>query len=142
MDPAILLLPSRLGTNVIKLFSSQPISGPSKIERLSLAGLSRLVQCLRARTGAYSRASYGLTHKRGSMIERPAKDKRSSLFCPSVSYEENKSIITLTLDLFWLHCLVLVDDARRLDKVSAKNYDQGRCYKTFYRRNLLIFVIS
>jgi hypothetical protein len=62
--------------------------GTNKLECLLLAGLSSLVLCLWVRPGAFPKGEHlkGHTHKHWKRLDRPARGRNSSLFCPFVRY--------------------------------------------------------
>jgi hypothetical protein len=71
------------GVNVIKLFSLSLTKRLNKLERLSLASLSGQVEYFRVSPGAYPKGASvsGLNRKYSTgLVERLARDKRSSLF--------------------------------------------------------------
>jgi len=82
-------------TNIIKNFLSVSYPTGNKLERLFLENFNSLVHHLRVKQGAYPQLSStqvvsGFTRKRWIRLLSPARDKRSSLFGPFVSYKEKK----------------------------------------------------
>ncbi len=73
--------------------------GPNKLECLSLASLSRLVQRLRVRPKPtrWERGEGQASQKHLTRLEWPARDKHSSLLGSNISYEEKKGLIIFAL---------------------------------------------
>jgi hypothetical protein len=80
------------------------MNGPEKLHYLFLAGLSRLVQGLQVRLESTKAKPNGLTLKYQIQLEKPVRNKHSSLLVTSIIYEEAK--------VLWLRPLALTINIR------------------------------
>ncbi len=87
-----LLLESGAVFATLYLFSLQLWNGPVKLECLLLIALSSLVQCLQGRPELtqVKHISEGFAHKHLTRLQKPARNKRSSLLGQFLNCEENE----------------------------------------------------